>query len=207
MYKNTFNHHSSSGFTLLESLVVIVFIGILSAIALPNWLAFVDIQRLNTAQDEVYQAMRQAQSQAIKQKSTWQISLREQNNVVQWAVHPADAEKFIPDAVSANDHLWHNLEQNIRIDQQTNNKGKYETTFSKQTSPLIWRLMFNYQGCPVYKVGNECTQTSLRTLGQITFKSQNGGKDRRCIYMSTVLGAIRTGKDHAKANKNNKYCY
>jgi len=207
MRKNIIKNSSSSGFTLLETLVVIVLISVLTAIALPSWLAFVDIVRLNTSQDEVYRAMRQAQSEAIKQKLTWQVSLREQNGIVQWAVHQADAAQFVSDGVQANNNLWHNLEPNIHIDQQRNDRGKYETTFAKQTLSGPWRVMFNYQSCPVYEIADECTKTSLRTLGQINLKSQNGGSARRCVYISTILGAMRTGKNHDEANENSKYCY
>lgn len=66
------NNHSNSGFTLPEMLVVIVLISILATIGISNWLAFVDTRRLNTAQNEVYYAMRQAQSQATKDKLTRQ---------------------------------------------------------------------------------------------------------------------------------------
>jgi prepilin-type N-terminal cleavage/methylation domain-containing protein len=74
MKNNILKNSSNSGFTLVEMLVVIFIIGILSAIAIPSWVSFVNTRRLSVAQDEVYRAMRQAQSQAKKQKLTWQVS-------------------------------------------------------------------------------------------------------------------------------------
>ena len=180
-------------------LIVIVLVGILSAIALPSWLSFVNTRRLNTAQDQVYRAMRQAQSQASKEKLTWQVSFREENNIVQWTVHQAKAGEFIPDSVTTNDKLWNNLDSNIRIDS--------ETTLRKQTVSGAWRVIFNHQGCPVYNVGDECINTSLQALGQITLYIPNNGKTKRCLYISTILGAMRTGKDQPTTNDNGKYCY
>ncbi len=207
MQKKFIRNSSISGFTLLEMLVVIIIVGIVGAIAVPSWLAFVDVLRLSAAQNEVYLAMREAQSEAVKHKLTWQVSLRQQNGTVQWAVHQADPEQFVADAVLANNGLWHNLEQNVHLDLERNERGKYETTFAKQSPSGPWRAMFNYQGCPIYEVNNDCTQTSLRALGQISFASQYGGQARRCIYISTILGAMRTGKEHQIANENSKYCY
>lgn len=208
MLLNIRKQASNGGYTLLEILVVIVLIGILSAIAIPSWLAFIDTLRLNTAQDEVYRAIRQAQSEATKSKLTWQVSFRQQNGLIQWAVHPADvAGEFISNAVQADNSLWHSLEPNIHIDQQRNSLGKNETTIRKQTSSGSWRILFNYQGCPVYEMGNECTHTSLRTLRQINLSSKNGGTARRCVYISTIIGAMRMGKDHDEANENGKFCY
>jgi prepilin-type N-terminal cleavage/methylation domain-containing protein len=207
--KNILNTDSSNGFALPEILVTVLVIGVLAGLALPNWLAFIERNRLNAAQDKVYFAMRQAQSQASKDKLSLQVSFREQNNAVQWAVHQAEAGVFIPNYVLNNQNLWQSLERSIYIDQSLNPEGKYETTFPKQTvqNQQVWRIVFNYQGCPVYQVGDECGSTSLLTLGQLTFYGDKGGKARRCVYVSTILGAMRKGKEHSTANDNDKYCY
>ncbi len=205
--KNLSKNNSNKGFTMAELLVVLFIISLLGAIAVPNWLTFINTRHLNVAQNEVYHAMRQAQSQAIKQKLTWQASFRENNGVVQWTVHRAETVNFIPDAVKKNDKIWYGFHPSIRVYQDKNNKGNFETTLADETSPPMWRVMFNHQGCPIYKVGDECTKTSLRALGQITLHNPNIPQVQRCVYVSTVLGAMRMGEENKKANASGKYCY
>ncbi|MCC5602188.1 pilus assembly FimT family protein [Nostoc favosum] len=174
--KNLLNKDSSSGFTLLETLVVVSLIGILATLAIPNWLAFVQTRHLNTAQNEVYYAMRQAQSQASKEKLTWQASFREQNGIIQWAVHPA--------TVNPSDANWNNLDTNVRFDSETNFQPSLST---------VQEVRFDYRG-------------NAKDLGRIALSSKSGGKTKRCVIVSTILGAMRMGKDNATA-KDNKYCY
>jgi prepilin-type N-terminal cleavage/methylation domain-containing protein len=57
-------YSKSLGFTLLEVLVVMIMVGILSAIAAPSWLGFVNNQRINTSQAKIFQAIKVAQSDA-----------------------------------------------------------------------------------------------------------------------------------------------
>ncbi len=175
--KNLCNKNSKSGFTLPETLVVVVLIGILATLGIPNWLAFVETRRLNTAQNEIYYAMRHAQSQATKEKLTWQASFREQNTIVQWAVHPA--------TINPPNANWNNLDANIRLDPET----------TLQISNGVRQIKFNYKG------------NIVSLPRSITISSKYGGKVKRCVYISTILGAMRTAKEQPRANNEGDYCY
>ncbi|WP_392477203.1 GspH/FimT family pseudopilin [Nostoc sp. C110] len=173
--KKLLNKHSSSGFTLPEMLVVVVLIGILATQGISNWLAFVETRRLNTAQNEVHLAIHQARSQASNEKLTWQASFREQNSIIQWAVHPA--------TVNPSTANWNNIDSNVRLDSET----------TLQLSNGIRKVQFDYRG-------------NSQNLGRITLSSSSGGKVKRCVIISTILGTMRTAKEHTTAD-DGKYCY
>jgi prepilin-type N-terminal cleavage/methylation domain-containing protein len=134
----TLKQKSTLGFTLSELLVVIALIGILAAISAPSWLGFYTANLLTTAQDEAFQAMRQAQLQALNTRQTWQVGFRESGNRVEWAV-------FMPGSTSAT---WQPLTSGVRIAQtettltQSNNIYIVEFTHKGHVAPPFGRLSF-----------------------------------------------------------------
>ena len=202
---------SNQGFTILEALFVVAMICILGAISAPQWTALRSRQKINDSIEQIYQAMQGAKKNARRDKITWQVSFRQIDvqgkELTQFSIHPADAQDFIPNDVLNDNALWSNLESNIIIDQSKNDKDKYETSITRDTPTGPWRVQFNYQGCPVRKPTNQCGQTSIQALGRITLRSKNGGEYRRCVIVSTLLGAIRKGENHPKPDGSKKYCY
>jgi prepilin-type N-terminal cleavage/methylation domain-containing protein len=65
----------AAGFTLTEVIVVVVMISVLAAIAAPSWVALLNRQRLSNATNDVLQALRQAQDEAIRTRYPKQVTL------------------------------------------------------------------------------------------------------------------------------------
>ena len=55
-------------------------------------------------------------------------------------------------------------------------------------------MQFNYKG------------NTNGQLGRITLSLRSGGTAKRCVFVSTLLGGMRTAKDQAQP-KDGKYCY
>jgi prepilin-type N-terminal cleavage/methylation domain-containing protein len=68
-------HRGNQGFTLIESLIIVLVIGILAAIAAPSFLATLNRSRVNDALASVEGALKEAQREAIKRSTNCTVTL------------------------------------------------------------------------------------------------------------------------------------
>ena len=194
---------SDAGFTILEILILLTLIGIFSAIAAPSWLMFINNHRLKQSLDRAYWGMEVAQSNAKRDKTSWQASFKQVGENVQLAIHKSDIS---PAKVPANE--WKSLEYQIRINPNDTTLRKVnENTNEVTKNGTVWRAMFNYRGCPVYNKTDECGLTSIHALGNVTLSHPNLKNGDRCVIISTLLGHTRTSERQKKANQYGRFCY
>ena len=188
-----------SGFTLLELLFVLVMVGILSAIAPPSWLAFVNRQRVNVANDAVLRALQEAQREAKRRKLSYSVSFRTdaKNQVPHIALHPASVR-----ASKLRNDLWKPLGADLQLKpgqiwMGTNFKGNNSTVNSvsvppSKTSSTTPTITFDYTGAlPL--------EADIPLQVVVAVPPSSGSKQpldstKRCVIIQTLLGSMRTAK-------------
>ncbi|MEO0645365.1 MAG: prepilin-type N-terminal cleavage/methylation domain-containing protein [Cyanobacteria bacterium J06650_10] len=175
----------NQGFTLLEVLFVVFLIGVIAAIAAPQWLSFLEARRLTAVRDKIYIGIRKAQTEAQAKGVSWQFSVRENSDTIEWATHPRNT---VPQMAS-----WMPIEDSHLVQLDA------ETTFDK-TSEGIRYIVFDKDG-----------NTELRYLGRATFSTKNTPTIKRCVIASTVIGALRKSQEQPVPDPDyrtkDRFCY
>ncbi|MBO3459789.1 prepilin-type N-terminal cleavage/methylation domain-containing protein [Aetokthonos hydrillicola Thurmond2011] len=173
-YVQLFLKDSEAGFSLIELLTVLALLAVLAAIAVPGWLGFMNRQRLTTAKRQAVALIRDAQANARRAKTSWQVCLSDNGTQVLSYVGP------VP---STNDCQGANNEALIG---QGSSDIKFQfTPTGSSTSTTSYRLQFNYDG--------SIADTSQ--LGKITFMPRSKGNYKACVSVDTLLGATRADQN------------
>ncbi|MGD1715471.1 pilus assembly FimT family protein [Dapis sp. BLCC M172] len=192
---------TDAGFSLVELAIVVLIIGILSAIAVPGWNAFITRQRIRTVNSQVLQALQKAQSQAKSKKADRILEFRDVN--IDSATNPStgkpynDPPRFHIYSTSKttpipnSDLLWQSLGANSEIkpgmvklaikECQTKDANDNCTAYQDDGDDQI---QFNYLGA--VKIDNPTQELPFA----ISVSTTDDGF-KRCVIVETILGSMR----------------
>jgi prepilin-type N-terminal cleavage/methylation domain-containing protein len=181
---------TTAGFTLIEVLVVVIMIGILTAIAAPGWLALVNNQRVGTARSQVSEALRDAQAQA-KRTKTRRVFVLDKNidspqiAVVNAAQLPANFETAgLTDLSSIKN--WQSLGNgNIQ-----SGALQYSVATPAITAANVNFIVFDDYGSP--RASSGLAQPPFPFI--ITLNAKGSGS-KRCVFVLTAVGGLGEAAD------------
>ena len=186
---------SAAGFTMIELLVVIIIVGVLSAIAAPGWLGFLNRQRVNAVNDAALNALREAQREAKRTKRDYSVSFKTENQVPQVVVHRADVAVA---SIPANE--WKKLGENqdikpgqILLYTNINTPNNVGGVTYAPTTANPKTITFNYQGTLPQDAQLGTGLTVAVATANSSYTAPTGPK--RCVKVTTLLGTIQAAID------------
>jgi len=195
---------SQSGFTMIEILVVVILIGVLSAIAAPGWLTFVNRQKVGSANERVLGSIQKAQSEAKTKKRKYNVSVR--TTTISGKSTPQIAVHSSLTPVTSTDLQWESLGEPGQILLGTNitteNNGSTTTTFSNSLSAQTL-ISFEYTGTLPSNPTPDVTNKLIIAVGIPLTATSVGTK--RCVMISTLLGAA-SAEDGAYNSTTKRGC-
>ena len=201
-YFRSRSRQSNDGFTLIEILVIVIIVGILSAIAAPGWLAFVNNRRIGTVRSQAADAIRKAQTDAKRTQTSRALVLDAESDPPRLAivrcstagVASASTECALPTDLTT-------------LDWQTLGGGDVKTgsvVYTKVTKDQAGaiaksaypRLVFDGNGVVNRKLSDVPVATAVATdtpIFIVGFELKQSPSIKRCMVIQTLLGGLREG--------------
>src|SRR4028119_1175294 len=185
-FNKTASRKSDAGFTLLELIVIVLILGVLSSIAAPSWLAFINNQRVRTVNDRVFQSLRTAQSEAKRSKRDVTVTFYTLSSTL-----PADPPRVEIDTNPAESDV-----SKKEIRKETFSSGGEIKPRTIVLATNATSITFDYQG-------NPSTIPFVVTVAPFDTSVPSGlapnTKGKQCVIVETLLGSMRTDEGEFNA--------
>jgi prepilin-type N-terminal cleavage/methylation domain-containing protein len=165
------------GFSLLEMMMIVLIIGILTSIAVPGWLAFINNQRVRTVNDRVFQTLRSAQSEAKRNKRDVTVTFNPTP-----ATDPPTVT-FIPPLATGGSTQTLDAGGEIK-------PGTIVLSTQANGDKTIKSITFDYQGNITSPLIQTQTPRQITDGFSVTVAPVPGAK--KCVIVQTILGAMTT---------------
>lgn len=177
---------SQSGFTLIEMLVVVIFAGVLAAIAAPSWNVLVARQRSGAVRNDITQLLRKAQADARRTRSARAVVFETGTaaSLPRAAIIPFTATP-IPTPANVTEPSWQVL--------GSADIPKGAVVLNGFGTASNTTLVFDSNGTVATSQtisGLPAQLTDAAPFIIATATSQ--GNVRRCVIVQTLLGSLRT---------------
>jgi type II secretory pathway pseudopilin PulG len=178
-FNKTASRKSDGGFTILELIVIVLILGILSAIAVPSWQAFITRQRVRTVNDRVLQTLRSAQSEAKRSKRDITVTF----NPTPATDPPTVIVNTVPAQTPPLQTVTFDAGGEIKKGQV---KVSAASCHAGACTAAATPLTFNFNG--VVDINSSPKLPLVVTVSTVD------GRSKQCVIVETLLGGMRTAE-------------
>jgi len=188
---------SISGFTLIELIAVVTIAGILSAIAAASFEALQNTRRINAAQGEIFNAIKEAQSRAKKEKISYQVSIRRNptgSGEIQIGVHNAkfpsgpNAGQYRTESPGDVDNWnWRPIASDLKDSQRV-------VVGATGVGPQGGVICIRFDSKGILDLGGKCIRLNDTYIVVKGERSTGANQKLRCIRTTSALGGITSLK-------------
>ena len=179
---------STTGFTIIELMLVVLIIGILSTIALPGWNAFINRQRTRTVNNGVLQALRAAQSDAkstkVKKRLQFRYELNSDDDPPRFAIYHPDDEDPLWKSLGAIGEIKPGMVKlSVKECETKNSDGNCEAYKDDEDGVI------QFDNLGAVEVDDQEPPQGLPFAVSVSTEKEDAFK--RCVIIETILGSMR----------------